>query len=871
MRQQLSSTFLLFLLFFGSSSGAIVPLTGNDWTINNNESYFAQGRIPGTIHTILLTANQITEPYWGYNDVNLRNLIHTPWTFRKNFSLTEDFLTLTRYTLHFDQIDTVANIRLNECLIGQTNSMFIAYTFNVMKTCLQPNNELRIDFESPVVYALNQAQAYNDSVPPDCPPDMQYGECHVQFIRKEPCSFSWDWAPAFAPIGITGNLYLEATNNATISIQLESVNVASYQTSINQWQVDVLLSSTNDPFMSQLKFVLENTSFTFQSNITFNHNISVSLLIPNENIQLWWPNGYGDQPLYTLSVYNQGQLLGSRLIGFRVVELAQHSYGSTINGTSFYFVINGHPIYIKGSNWVPPDAFQERVTDGRLERLLRSTQLANMNMLRVWGGGIYERDSFYEIADRLGIMLWHDFMFACSLYPVDELFLTNIHQEVIYQVKRLQSHASIVLWSGNNENEQAVAQNWYRVPTEKIPKTKDDYRKLYVNTVMNSVKEVDKGNNRPFITSSPSNGLESISEDYIATNPQDPLYGDVHFYGFNNDSWNPTTYPITRFLSETGMNSLPSLDTWRQVTQNVADLQAQIKSNLPLPVTNDSLKNFTQMIYLSQINQAMTLKSISDWCRIHSSVDMIDPKTSQGHTMGLMYWQINDIWQAPTSSTIEYGLKWKMGHYYVQHMYEPVYPLAILTPYLANVTDENAQISLYVINELFNGTTGHLNCSFLSLDTFSIRLPFAFDISFNAPAVQHVTDLPYSTIMRRAGCFNSSQCLLHCRFNSSQEEIGQTLFLTQPKNYELIQPNLHIQSIQQLTPTDIRITITATRPALFVWLDVSSNFSGYFSRNGFHMFEPMRIIRFHSWTPITNFDNVNFDVRITSLFDVTQP
>jgi beta-mannosidase len=239
--------------------------------------------------------------------------------------------------------------------------------------------------------------------------------------------------------------------------------------------------------------------------------------------------------------------------------------------------------------------------------------------------------------------------------------------------------------------------------------------------------------------------------------------------------------------------------------------------------------------------------------------------------MGLMYWQIDDIWQAPTSSTIEYGLKWKMGHYYVQHMYEPVYPLAILTPYLANVTDDTARISLYVINELFNGASGHLNCSFLSLDTFSVRSSFTFDVSFDSPALRHLTDLPYSTLMRSAGCLNSSQCLLHCRFNTSQEEIGQTLFLTQPKNYKLYQPNLHIQSIQQLTSTDISITITATRVALFVWLDVPTNVNGYFSRNGFHMFEPMKTVTFHSWIPITDFDNVNFDVSITSLFDITQP
>jgi beta-mannosidase len=239
--------------------------------------------------------------------------------------------------------------------------------------------------------------------------------------------------------------------------------------------------------------------------------------------------------------------------------------------------------------------------------------------------------------------------------------------------------------------------------------------------------------------------------------------------------------------------------------------------------------------------------------------------------MGLMYWQINDIWQAPTYATIEYGLKWKMGHYYVQHMYEPVYPLPILTPYLANVTDENARISLYVINEHFHGVTGILNCSFLPLDTFSVRSSLLFDVSFDSPAVKHLTDLPYSTVMRSIGCATSSQCLFHCRLNSTQEDIEQTLFFTQPKNYQLEQPNLHIQNMQQVSPTEVSMTITATRPALFVWLDSSINISGYFSRNGFHMFEATKTVSFHSWSPMTDLDIANLDVRVYSLFDVTQP
>jgi beta-mannosidase len=239
--------------------------------------------------------------------------------------------------------------------------------------------------------------------------------------------------------------------------------------------------------------------------------------------------------------------------------------------------------------------------------------------------------------------------------------------------------------------------------------------------------------------------------------------------------------------------------------------------------------------------------------------------------MGLLYWMLGDIWQAPSKSSIEYGLKWKMSHYYAQHMYELVYPIAILKPYLANVTDVNATVSLYVVNELFNGIQSRLYCSILTLDTLTPRFTFSYGVSLNSPGTQHLADLPYATLMRDYECMTNNPCIIHCSFNSSQQEVGQTLFLTRPKNYQLYQPNLRIQSIQQVTANDFDITLNVTRPALFVWLDVPANVSGYFSRNGFHMFESTRTVSFHSWTPITNFDNVNFDLRITSLFDVIQP
>jgi len=185
--------FSSFTLLLSGSNSTRISLTGSDWLVSNGQTLQATGTVPGTIHTILLSAKMIDEPYWGFGDTTMRYLVYQSWTFTKNFSLQVDFLNSTQFILHFDQIDTVSNITLNECFLGNTSSMFFAYTFNILSACLKTDNILRVDFMSPVIYALNQAIAYNKSVPPYCPNGAQHGECHVQFIRKEPCSFSWDW------------------------------------------------------------------------------------------------------------------------------------------------------------------------------------------------------------------------------------------------------------------------------------------------------------------------------------------------------------------------------------------------------------------------------------------------------------------------------------------------------------------------------------------------------------------------------------------------------------------------------------------------------------------------------------------------------
>ena len=278
------------------------------------------------------------------------------------------------------------------------------------------------------------------------------------------------------------------------------------------------------------------------------------------------------------------------------------------------------------------------------------------------------------------------------------------------------------------------------------------------------------------------------------------------------------------------------------------------------------------MIFAVSIHQSLVSirKQAKGQCLIDVD-EQIQVFSVYRNNMGLMYWQINDIWQAPTWSTIEYNLKWKMAHYYVQHMYSPVYPIIRVTPYLPSANDENAKISFYLANDHSDAVQGQMTCSLLTPDRFSVRLSFVYDLSMNSAGVQNVADLSYSMLTKRAGCDDNDPCLVHCTFNGNNGiEIGQTAFLTRPKNYKLYPSDIQIQSINQKSPMDFDIVLTANRPALFVWLEALNSVRGYFSHNGFHMLEPNRIVSFHTWEPMS-LGSMNLNVSITTLFDVTMP
>uniref|UniRef100_A0A4W6DMM4 beta-mannosidase n=1 Tax=Lates calcarifer TaxID=8187 RepID=A0A4W6DMM4_LATCA len=646
-------------LFDGVLSGFLtetLSLNGK-WSLSNsNGSLSLPAEVPGCVHSALQKQGFIQDPYFRFNDVSYRWIAFDNWTYTTTFNVSKQKVLLV-----FDGVDTVATIWLNGVIVGNTDNMFCRYVFR--DTLKDGDNVLKVSLSSPVLYASEQREAHSAyRIPPECPPDVQKGECHVNFIRKEQSSFSWDWGPSFPTMGLWKGVQLEAFDVLQL-VQVSSVPL--YNSSLSEWRVQVeilvdAVQTTNGQITLSIPEL--DSEQTFHTQFLFGKNKNTFVLHINMVL---------DTSL--LQVY------------FRTVELVQEPIVRS-PGLSFYFRINGKPIFLKGSNWIPAHSFQDQISPAVLRNLLQSAVDANMNTLRVWGGGVYEQDLFYSICDELGIMIWQDFMFACAMYPTVDDFIQTVREEVSQQVQRLKSHPSIIIWSGNNENEAALATDWFNIPASQRPVYIKDYVMLYVNNIRKIVQDVIVR----FFVSSPTNGAESEQEGWVAANPYDTHYGDTHFYSYILDCWDWRTFPRTRFASEYGFQSWPSFSTLQPVSikedwsynsnftshrQHHEDgnrqmlLQAALHFNLPN--STDPLKRFTDTLYITQVMQAQCVKTQTEFYR-RSQTEIIE---GEGHTMGALYWQLNDIWQAPSWSSIEFGGKWKMLHYFAQNFFADVLPV----------------------------------------------------------------------------------------------------------------------------------------------------------------------------------------------------
>ncbi|XP_059520315.1 beta-mannosidase isoform X1 [Myotis daubentonii] len=850
------------------------------WRIRNgNGSLELPGEVPGCVHTALLQRNLIQDPYYRFNDLNYRWISLDNWTYSKEFQIPFDISQWQKVNLIFEGVDTVSKVLLNNVLIGKTNNMFRKYNFDVTHV-VKALNSLELRFQSPVLFAAQQSRDHAlYDVPPDCPPSVQKGECHVNFIRKEQCSFSWDWGPSFPTQGIWKDVSIKAYNICHLNYFTFS---PKYDNHAQQWNLKIessfdVVSSKPVPGQVIIEIPKLQTQRTYSIELRPGKRIvKLSVKINKKiTVETWWPHGHGNQTGYNMTVLfklNGGLTIKkSAKVFFRTVELIQEPIKGS-PGLSFYFKINGFPIFLKGSNWIPADSFQDRVTSDLLSLLLQSVVDANMNTLRVWGGGIYEQDEFYELCDELGIMVWQDFMFACALYPTDADFINSVRAEVAYQIRRLKSHPSIIIWGGNNENEAALMMNWYSIDFTYLPTYMKDYVKLYVENIRELVLEADK--TRPFITSSPTNGVKSIAEGWLSADPYNNYFGDVHFYDYARDCWDWNIFPKARFASEYGYQSWPSFSTLEKVSSKVdwsynssfsshrqhhengnEEMLFQVGLHFKLPHSTDPLREFKDTIYLTQVMQAQCVKTETEFYR-RSRSEIVDGK---GHTMGALYWQLNDIWQAPSWASLEYGGKWKMLHYFAQHFFAPLWPVGFEDKgvfFVYGVSDLHSDLMVTLTVRVHRWSSLEPVCSH--------RTP---DLAMRAGKAALLYQEPVSAMLQRCGHCTRQSCVLSFYLSANSKPLSSTNyhFLSSPKKAEGLQKADITAIISQHKDTFV-FDLETKAVAPFVWLDVGS-VPGRFSDNGFLMTEKTRTIFFYPWRP-TSKSELEQSLHVTSLADI---
>jgi len=856
---------------FSSDFKYDIDLKGQWQLTNANGSVSTTGIVPGNVHMDLLRNGLIDDPYYRYNDVDYRWIGADNWVYYRTFDVTSAILQKKQIVLVCEGIDTVSKIRINKQDVGKTDNMFRRYMFDITSLLEAGSNSITIEFTSAIAYSAKKFSEYPYFVNDGSydPNDYQHGERNRNFIRKEQCSFSWDWGPCFVPMGIWQPIGILAFSDARITYVTPQIFPISIEDGSFNVQVDTYLEAGDS---TQVKVDIEVNSVKASSGmvtVTKGENI-VTVSASVSGVNLWWPTGYGDPNLYELKVSVKNSAgneidKSKKEIGFRSVQVITEPIQGQ-QGATFYFNINGVAVFAKGANWIPADSFENRVTLEVLQGLLQSAKDANMNIVRNWGGGIYQHDEFYTICDQMGLMVWEEFMFACAMYPRDVAFLNTVSDEVAHQIRRLSYHPSIILWSGNNENEAALT--WYPDTIANRDLYVVDYSKLYYDTVHSTLALYDTS--RPFWPSSPSNGFTAMDPLVgVWGNVYNESIGDVHWYNYDMMCTNVTYLPNSRFVSEYGFQSFPSLESFMPVTlpedwyqtspvmehrqhhpDGTPQLLGQILMHFAYIETGNSTLDFENFIYLSQCVQSLCISFESEHYR--------RGKGLPAQTMGAIYWQLNDIWQAPTWSSLEYGGKWKMLHYSVKRSFASVMVSSYEGPY-----DDAYQV--FLTSDLMQPINGVLS---VELYNWNGLRQNTWNTTFALEALGS-EQLWSSTIssMTSSQC-QRNECFVYLSaYDTSQNLLAtNTFWLSNFSQVALQEAELQIVSVTQVSSSTASITVHSSAVAPYVMLS-SGSIRGRFSDNSFLMFQGQEVtLTFYGWQSFTA-DQLQSALTIKSLGD----
>ncbi|WP_059042120.1 beta-mannosidase [Paenibacillus rubinfantis] len=802
----------------------------NHWSFKAcDETEWKPARVPGTVHTDLFRNGLIPNPFDGTNEHDLQWIDRKDWEYETSFELDEAWFALPRLELVFDGLDTYADVTVNGVHVLSADNMFRVWRIDVKPLLQQGTNKMVVRFRSPIAEDLPKLEELGYDLP--APNDQSelggLGDRRVSvFARKAPYHYGWDWGPRFVTSGIWREVRLEGWCGPVIrdlSIRQDRVNASVAELTA------VAEVETAERWEGQLR--VTNGEQTWERSVVLEPGtqaVEVPAVISEP--KLWWCRGLGEPAMYNFRaelVANGGQAPlaeASVRTGLRDIKLVRETDAA---GASFRFELNGVPVFAKGANHIPNDSFLTEVTDERYRHEIASAAESGMNMLRVWGGGIYEQDVFYELCDEYGILVWQDFMFACSMYPGDPKFLDNVTHEAEDNIKRLRNHPCIALWCGNNEIDSAWAHyledkgwGWKQsYTTEQREKLWADYEAVFHEILPKAVERLANG-----VAYWPSSPLRRLTGDEFQHANERSGEGDIHYWGVWHavEPFDNYNLRVGRFMSEYGFQSFPEL---KSVLTYAPESELALESDIMLAHQKNGRgnqlikeymdlylptpKDFKSFLYMSQVLQAEAIRTAIEAHR-----------RNKPYCMGTLYWQMNDCWPVASWAGMDYYGRWKALQYTVRRSFREVM-LAIYEP-------ESGPISVSVVSDLQHPVEAQLR---LSLYDFQGTLLKEQTLEVRAAADSVVEAVVFARAEWLEGR-DPRQVVLHAILEIEGQAVdSKPYYFASAKELSLPTANITVQ--EEAGSGGSRYTLVSDALARQVW--ISAEEEGIFSDNYFDL------------------------------------
>ncbi len=666
-----------------------MPLNSGWQFSESGKNEWKEATVPGSVQRDLIRLGELPDPYWGTNEKLVQWVEDKNCDFQKSFHVSAEQLTYDDALLIFNGLDTYADVFLNGSKILSAENMFIAHKESVKKLLKVGENKLFVRFYSPVQHLMPAHITSGFDYPADN--DHRMPRVSV-YARKAPYHFGWDWGMRMVQIGIWRPVELYFYNKARIEdFWVKQVEINPEKAVIENEIELFSLAEKHQNVEVELSYAWQWSKFTketIKKTVALQKGINL-IRIPLEisNPKLWMPIGWGNPNLYnfTLKVFADNELIESKTVttGLRKIEFVREN---DKDGKSFYFKVNDIPLFAKGANYIPGEIINTQQDSAYYERLFENIEAANMNMVRIWGGGFYEDEHFYRLADEKGILVWQDFMFGCTTYPHDQAFLDNVEKEAEYNIKRLRNNPSIALWCGNNEVAEALKYwGWEKkYSAEVFDGFKVGYDKLFKQLLPKKVKELDP--DKYYIHTSPDTANWG--------RPESQKLGDAHYWGvwYGRQPFEILNERVPRFMSEFGFQAFPEMKTIRSfAAPDEWYLESETMLNHQKSTTgNDAIKEYMERYY-------HTPKNFEDFVYIGlvmqgrgMSLGMKAHRRNRPFCMGSLYWQLNDSWPVVSWSGIDYYGNWKAMHYHARDAFKPL---------TINVYEENGKIEFFSLSD----------------------------------------------------------------------------------------------------------------------------------------------------------------------------